>query len=31
MKQLKTHLNKIGRNLIIAMSIGDGHIAKKDI
>ena len=29
MKQLKTRLNKTGRNLIIAMSIGDGHIAKK--
>lgn len=29
MKQLKTRLNKIGRNLIIAMSIGDGCIAAK--
>lgn len=28
MKHLKTRLNKTGRNLIIAMSIGDGHIAK---
>lgn len=26
MKKLKTRLNKLGRNLIIAMSIGDGHI-----
>lgn len=29
MKQLKTRLNKTGRNLIIAMSIGDGHIHTK--
>lgn len=29
MKQLKTRLNKTGRNLIIAMSIGDGHIHSK--
>lgn len=29
MKQLKTRLNKTGRNLIIAMSIGDGCISKK--
>ena len=29
MKNLKTRLNRIGRDLIIAMSIGDGHISKK--
>jgi hypothetical protein len=29
MKQLKTRLNKTGRNLIIAMSIGDGYIHTK--
>lgn len=29
MKKLKTRLNKIGRNLIIAMSIGDGCITNR--
>ena len=29
MKNLKSRLNRIGRNLIIAMSIGDGCITKK--
>lgn len=29
MKHLKTRLNRIGRNLIISMSIGDGCITKK--
>lgn len=29
MKQLKTRLNKTGRNLIIAMSIGDGCVHKQ--